>query len=143
MTTDLIGIIQRAMEQVETYKHPELDEFRDALQPIVTAAGIAGRLDDHITNITYEGMGVTEKLRIDTEYSVRGCHQMDEIFIPMEILRAQTPLMYAQQWKLEQTFKQADQKLKEAHAQLSVITKKYEEALQAKQAFYVEHGTIK
>lgn len=126
MGNKLRKIIDDAIDAVDKYKHPDLDEFIENIDPILEALGEGKCSRDKIESISiYDGY-----LKIDTSYSVRCCSQTGEYRCPMQIINSNNPILDAQLWKRKEEIKEAkrdileiEKELKEAKEKLSNIIK--------------------
>lgn len=124
--TELQTIIEDAINQVDTYKHPQLDEFKTAIKPILKAyLGRSFADHDDITSIDiYNG-----ELRICTEYYVRSCHQTDDFEIPMEIINSDNPIKTATEYHLKLEVENLKTNLDRQNSLATIAKTKYEEAV--------------
>lgn len=95
---DLLALTQEAASKCSTYRHADLSDWVEAIDPVLEAAGEATIGSDRVDNIDVSG----ETLTIETSYSVRCCAQTHSVKIPVAILRAQDPVKAAHQYRLSQ-----------------------------------------
>lgn len=90
-------IIDDAIVQVDTYKHPQLDDFKSAIKPILVALqGSAFADHDDIVGISI----YDDEVIVSTEYYVRCCQQTDDFRIPLEIINSTDPVNAATEYRL-------------------------------------------
>lgn len=106
--SSLEEIIHDAINQVYTFKHPDLEIFRKRINPISESAGLGSTGSDSITSICWYG----EYLTIDTEYYTMNCHQTDNIRIPNSILKANDPIEAAKEYRKNEELKKAYSEIK-------------------------------
>lgn len=119
----LLEIIFDAERQVDTYKHPDLDILREAVDPVLTALGECTVGGDCVESIYVDD----DHVHIMTSYSCRGCSNTNDMTIPMAIVEAENPVRAATELTLRKKLKRAVEELNYARAQLP----KLEEASQA------------
>lgn len=101
--SSLEEIIHDAINQVDTFRHPDLEIFRKRINLICESAGLSSTCGDTITRISW----YKEYLEIDTEYYTRNCHQTDNIKIPNSILKANDPIETAKEYRKNEELKKA------------------------------------
>ena len=108
--------------QVDTYKNPEIDEWRAAIDPILQAAGqpIVG-----IDSVDFINLNTIE-LSITTSYSVRCCDQTNTIRIPLNILKAANPIKAANLFRLNKLIAKAKSDILNAERTIETQTKTLE-----------------
>lgn len=95
------------------YKHPDTEEFRKAIDPILKAGGLTTIGNDCIESVdTRNGM-----LYITTSWSCRGCSNSSDIRLPLHLLDATDPIKAATIWGLKGKIEGARQKMAEHQGQ--------------------------
>ncbi|QIG67941.1 hypothetical protein EVB55_006 [Rhizobium phage RHph_Y68] len=84
----LMEIVKQAITDVDRLKHPDLDEFRKRIDPILKAGSLGSTEHERIDSIYYRG----EDLVINTTYSVRCCEDREEYKIPIFVLESKDPI---------------------------------------------------
>lgn len=103
----LIDAIVEAIDQLDTYKNPDVSEIKKRLDVILCAAGLGSIARDSLDSM-YLGK---ENLEINTSWSSRGCSMGDTKSIPRSILESSTVLVSANRWRLDNKLKEAERKL--------------------------------
>lgn len=93
---NLYDLTIEASSQVETYKYPDLDEWRAAIDPVLSAANVPTVGADCVESIYLD----SRELYITTSYSVRCCDQTNNIRIPINILKDADPIKAAHRYRL-------------------------------------------
>ena len=96
-------LIEEAQHQLDTYKHPNVDEVQDRLDAILKAGDAGGLKYDKITNLSYRN----GFLEIATEYYVRSCYQNGEYRIPESVIDAADPIREMKLWAAKVKVKKA------------------------------------
>ncbi len=124
---NLMDCINDAIHQIDTYKHPNTDEFAERVEHIIRALGIRGTLTDGIAYIGW--YDPRKELHIRTEYSVRGCSMSDDIEIPTHILEAPDPVAAAKALCYERKLRKAKAQVAAAEHDLVQAKIKLDELL--------------
>lgn len=96
MTTPLRALVDDAIQKINTYRRPNVDDAVKALREVLQAMGTGAPSEhDGIESMTEDGDGL---LRIVTAYSVRCCAMSDEFEIPASIIDAPDPIAAAKLW---------------------------------------------
>ncbi len=112
-------LIENASFQLSTYKHPDIDEARELIEKILSAAEKGSIQHDHV-----ESMEINDdEVIIETTWSVRCCTNSSTYRFPTYILDAENPEYEAKKWSLEE-------KLETAKAELIAAEKTLEYAKQ-------------
>jgi hypothetical protein len=131
MTAKLLEIIQTAANQIDTYRHPDLQLFQAAVDPVLAALG-----ESTIDSDSVESIYVGHKyVRITTSYYCRGCHNTSDSTIPMEIVEAADPVKAATEHVLRSKVAQADAELKIARDRIPRLEEMSRKAAQELNAF--------
>ena len=104
-------LISDAIVQIDTYKHPNIDEAKKALDDILVASDLGSCARDHITRIEARSGGVV----VEVEWYSRGCRQEDSYFIPSIIIDAVDPVYEATVWGLSRKISTACNDLEKAN----------------------------
>lgn len=102
-----LDIIQEAINQINTYKHPNIDDAREIINAVSGAAGLGSPGGDHISRMSIEGREGEQYLHIKTEYSVRCCSMSDDFRIPVHLFEAEDPVLAAKQWAYDNELEKA------------------------------------
>lgn len=109
---NLYDLTVEAEKKVEAYRHPDLNDWKQLMDPVLKAAGHNTIGADHVDRLTLGDTVVS----IQTAYTVRGCEQTEYMELPLALLKAENPVQAATQYRLEEA-------LKDARYQLSVAEK--------------------
>lgn len=92
-------LLDDAMHKVDTYRSPNLDDFRAAINPVLAALneGSIGEYDG-VSSITE----TAKEVIINTEWMVRQCEQTSRLVIPAYIIDAVDPVKEATRYYLIQ-----------------------------------------
>jgi len=90
-------ILEHAEEQIDTYRHPDIDEASDWLDRLLQAGKLGGIGSDRIS---YLHVG-REAVSIRTSYTVRSCAQSDDYEFPVSIIDAPDPIAAMTKWSNE------------------------------------------
>lgn len=134
--TDILTLIEEAEYAVDTYENPDLTEFRDAINPICIALGLGSSGYDKITNI-HQRSGF---LHISTEYEVRCCRQTGKFEIPMDIIRAENPVLEAGLLLRKQAVENAKKKMDDAMKSFEYANARVAEEIDELEKFKEENG---
>lgn len=110
----LYEIIRDAEYKVGHLRHPNLDAFRVAVDPVLAALGRCGVGGDHVESIYVDD----DHVNIMTSYSCRGCSNTNDMTIPMEIIEAENPVRAATELTLRKKLKSAVADLAAAKARI-------------------------
>lgn len=91
METNLRKLFDDARQQIDTYKHPDISEFKDEMSKVLEAAGLGSLKHEYIENITE----YKDWIEIDTSWSARGCAQTSTYKLPSAIIDAEDPIREA------------------------------------------------
>jgi hypothetical protein len=108
-------LIEKASDDISTFKYPNIDECQSSLSKILTAAGYGSIVNDKIESLDIR-KGI---LRIETTWYARGCSNSSDYDIPMSVIEAEDPIKAATIWGLTERINKAEHEL--ANAQRSVI----------------------
>ena len=117
---NLYDLTLDAEAKVATYRSVNIDEWIEAIDPILKAAGQCTIDRDKVDDITMS----SSSLKIQTSYSVRCCAQTNDISIPMSILTADDPIRAATLYRLYNELTEAKQRMSAAQYELSKYTEK-------------------
>jgi hypothetical protein len=109
-----------ASQKLNTYKHPDLDEWIEAIDPILNALGECMINNDQVYAIDVEKTYVN----IITHYSVRCCSQSNDMTIPIEVLNAEDPIKKAKQIKASKNLEETEYEITKLKKQLSSMEEK-------------------
>lgn len=129
--SSLEEIIHDAINQVDTYKHPDLEVFRKRINAISEAAKLGSTSGDTITRISWS----KDRLSIDTEYYCRNCHQTNEINIPNSIINAIDPILAAKEYRKNLDIADAVTRVENAKYNMKLAE---ENLIQVKQKYGIE-----
>ena len=104
---NLRELINKASEDIDTYKYPDVDEVQSKLHAILEAAKLGGINRDQLTRLDIYG----DHLHIRTEWSARGCDQSSDYRIPMSIIDAEDPIKAATIYGINKRLKEATNNL--------------------------------
>jgi hypothetical protein len=88
---NLYELTVAAEAEFSTYRHADIDDWIEAIDPVLEAYGESMMGSDKVEDITL----TDDSLNIRTSYSVRCCSQSNEISIPVSILKADDPVRAA------------------------------------------------
>lgn len=117
---NLYDLTLDAEAKVATYRSVNIDEWIEAIDPILKAAGQCTIDRDKVDDITMS----SSSLKIQTSYSVRCCAQTNDISIPMSILTADDPIRAATLYRLYNELTEAKQRMSAAQYELTKYTEK-------------------
>lgn len=117
-------IINNAIASMHTLRYPDTEEVELRLNEILIAAKLGDISDDHLVYLDISN----GKVKIRTEYSVRGCDQSDDYEFPEFIIDNENPVHAATLWGLEQRFRKANLNIEENKRLLSLAEKEYQNA---------------
>lgn len=131
----LLDIFNEASDMVSMYRQPDLEEFKEAANKILSSANLGGLCGgDKVTSVDVG----EETVCIEYEYSVRCCDQNDSYEFPTSILEAENPELAAKLWALNTAYSEARNKMNEASKELDRQKEKVE--LLYKQIIEVQEG---
>lgn len=93
---NLYELTKDAISKVDTYKSPDIDEWKCEIDKVLEALGKVKVGSDCIDKIYEYG----HQVFIQTSYTVRCCSQTNRMNIPMIILRSPYPLKVANLYRL-------------------------------------------
>lgn len=105
-----------AATAVETYKHPNLDEWVDAIDPILKALDAPPVWGDQVDYIQV----TKESVCIGISYTVRQCHQTDTRTIPLSVLKSSDPIKAANLYRVNKALTKARIGLEFAHKKVAI-----------------------
>ena len=115
--TKLIDLIEEAASRIDTYKHPNLDAFRAAVDPILSALGECTVGGDRV-----ESVGIDRSyVYITTWQSCRGCSNTNDLTIPIAIIEAEDPVRAATEHTLRAKLTKAVEELNYARSRVPVL----------------------
>lgn len=97
-------IIDEAISQLATYRHPNTEEAEKLLSDILKAAGLGSLEHEHVDDISIYGGSV----HIETSWSARGCGQNSSYSFPVSLLDAEDPLKAAKIWGLNEKISETE-----------------------------------
>lgn len=107
---DLYELTLSAEEAVTTYRHPDIRDWIEAIDPVLAATGEPGIGRDSVDSVNVSD-GV---LTITTSYSVMNCPDSSTCSLPVTILQAADPIQAAKRYKLEEAVVRAKSDLGDA-----------------------------
>lgn len=111
-------LLDEAAEAIELYRHPDLDEMRNRLDVVLSAAG-EGRLGkDEIVYIRECLSSGGNYFEIETKWSIRGCEQRTEFKIPSSIVDSDDPLASAELWFYQRRLSEAKEEVEKCEKAL-------------------------
>lgn len=119
----LTEIIDNAINSVSIYRNPNLSEFVEAIQPILTAGHMGNLTNDKIEDICY----TPEFLWIKTTYTVRQCEYDNEYRIPLEVINSPNPINAAELWYLTEEYARVDSQLQGAKQRVESLSREYDD----------------
>ena len=122
----LLALTQTAAAAVDTFRHPNIEDWRLAIDPVLEAAGEPGVGQDKVDSMVLS----ESELHIETSYVLRGCECSNRITLPLSILEASDPLRAAKQFRLQGAIADAKCDIKAAQDTLTLKTQTLE-ALEA------------
>src|ERR1700693_1608057 len=103
-------LVDAAMQQIETYKHPDIGDAKERLNGVLVAAGLGDITKDYIESLNeYNGI-----LYIETSWSARGCPNNSSYELPVSVIDAANPVEAAKAWGLDQRIISARNRLDSA-----------------------------
>lgn len=107
---NLRTLLDDAERQVNTYKHPNIVQFREAINEVLEAADLGSTGNDEITGIDeYD-----DTIRIRTIWCVRGCECSGDFELPSFIIDSEDPIKTAKIWSLEKQIVSCERALEQS-----------------------------
>lgn len=97
--SDLRAILEKAELDINTFKHPNVDEAHVWLDNILVAAGLPGIRHNRIDFLSVD---YNDEVSVTSSWSCRGCQDQDTYSFPAYIIDAVDPIKAAMIWGLEQ-----------------------------------------
>lgn len=113
--TKLYKLIKDAAHDIGYYSHPDLTEFRSAIDPVLEALGESTIGADNVESIDF----YPEFVKIESSYTCRGCGNTSDHTIPMVIVEAVDPVRAATEHTLRARLSESIQKLQHARNSIS------------------------
>lgn len=124
-------LIDKAINDIDEYRHPDVDDVQNRLHEILQAAKVGSINQDHLESLSiHNGM-----LYIRVTWTCRGCDQSADYEIPMAVIEAPDPVRAAAIWGSSNRLEEAKRNLRSAQASVE----RYAEALGKCQA---EHDAL-
>ena len=113
---NLRELIDDATHQLNTFKHPSIDEARERLSELLEAADLGSIKHDHLESIEERD----NDLLIETSWSTRGCESTSSFRIPLIWLDAEDPIKVAKIWGINKKIneQQLELELHEGQAEM-------------------------
>jgi hypothetical protein len=108
MTTNYRQLLEDAESQLDTYKHPDIDEFQEKFSELLEAAEAGSLKHDRVESIRVRDSWGTKMIEIRTSWSARNCAQTSEYSLPYSVIEAPDPLKAAKIWGLEKKIAEAN-----------------------------------
>jgi hypothetical protein len=115
---NLLEITQEAINQFDMYRYPDLDDWKEQIDKVLSELGECTIGNDKIEQLYLSN----DSLEIRTSYSVRCCAQENDMSIPLSVLEADNPIK-----KARETF--LTKELAEAEYQVKLKKNDYERAI--------------
>lgn len=107
-------LIEQAQADLDRYKHPDTTEVERRLDEILAAGKLGAISSDRLEGLSfYEG-----ELCISTSYSVRGCSQSGEYYIPETVIDSADPIAAIKVWAKQQRVAAAQAEVRAAERAL-------------------------
>jgi hypothetical protein len=115
--------VEEAIEQIETYKNPDISEVRQRLDAIFEAAGKAGvgQYDD-IESLCFVRIQGIEHLQISLTWMSRQCQQGATRSVPAHIIDSDDPIAAAKTWYLDCQITKAQESVELCQKRLTQAT---------------------
>lgn len=126
-TTPLRNLFDDAEIQVDRYKSPDIDDFKQAMSDVLEAAGEGSLMSDKVESICELSWNGQKYIEIETSWSARSCLQTSTYRLPSFIIDSEDPIREATKWKLEKSKNETESKLKQAQADVIRYTAKLDE----------------
>ena len=94
---NLLDLTKKAIDQLDTYKYPNIDKWIDAIDPILIEIGQPKINKDEVLSIRLS----TDNLHITTSYSVMCCERFNYIKVPLYIISSNKPIKEARIYNLK------------------------------------------
>jgi hypothetical protein len=101
---NLIELTNKAIEQINVYRNPDIEEWCNAIDPILKAAGQLMINGDAVDAIYFHYGFVC----IETSYTSRGCDQHNSMKISVDILNSEDPIKAATLYYLEREIRECE-----------------------------------
>lgn len=121
-------LIDEAQFQLDTYKHPHIDDVKTRLNEILQAANIGEIANDTLVALSTSRYSLT----ISTEYMVKGCRQIADYIIPLSIIDADDPVYAAKVWSADQEVDVAERAVEIATRNLDWVKQELEKKIAAR-----------
>lgn len=121
-------LIDEAQFQLDTYKHPHIDDVKDRLDEILQAANMGKITHDTLVELSTSRHSLT----IGTEYMVKGCRQIAEYILPLSIIDAADPIYAAKVWSADQDVAVAERAVEIATRNLDWVKQELEKKIAAR-----------
>lgn len=118
-------MINKAINDLQTYKNPDLTEFVQYFNPIVEALGFWRPLEKCRIEQIWQDQS---NIELTVSWICRGCEDSEEIRIPNFILNNSDPVLSAKNCATRRKIKMLEAKIMEAEEQLLRLKKELEEA---------------
>jgi hypothetical protein len=119
-------LINKAISDIDLYKHPDIDEAKARLDELLVAAGLGTIKGDYLSDLDM----YNNKLHIRTEWSARGCANHSDYELPISILEAEDPIKAATVWGLQQKIDQETAQIRTYQAYVDSATTRVIDLLQ-------------
>ena len=80
-------LTEKAMQDVATYRSPDLDEWVKAIDPLLALMDQPTIVGDRVTHIGVRG----DQLVIETSFSLRCCPMTNDMELPLSLVQAKHP----------------------------------------------------
>jgi hypothetical protein len=127
----LLDLTLKAARLVDELRNPDLSEWITAIDPVLEALGQPMIRRDSVDRITVGGSVVY----ITTSYSTLGCHQTDEMEVPISVIEAENPVRAAKTRYLAKQVWHARYALAKAHEKVLVSQQALDKAVAEMNAF--------
>ena len=94
---NLLDLTKKAIDQLDTYKYPNIDEWIAVIDPILEELDTHTINKDKVVSISL----FTDKLHITTTYSVMCCERFNYIKVPLYIISSNKPIKEARIYNLK------------------------------------------
>ena len=121
-------LIDEAQFQLNTYKHPRINDVKYRLDEILRAANMGSIGYDTIVELSTSRHSLT----IGTEYMVQGCRQIAEYILPLSIIDAADPIYAAKVWSADQDVAVAERAVEIATRNLDWVKQELEKKIAAR-----------
>ncbi|RWJ03415.1 hypothetical protein [Mesorhizobium sp.] len=107
--SNLREIIEEAINQIDTFKYPNVSEAQERINELLKAGGLGSTGEDRIRHLSIS-RGLVE---IGTIYSVRQCTQTDDYEFPEWIIDAPDPVQAIRKWGREKEIAKLEREVAE------------------------------